>query len=372
MISKSKNKQSGFSLLEVILAIGIMGLILVALIRLIGNSTSVSQLVTSQAAMQSELRTAGAIIGDSIQRSSYVFPPQGSTLNTTSTPVIVNWSSFNLGSGNRKTGPHNSTTFEVTSSISSTRPPFLAMIVAPRNPSFPCKATDTSTDVFRNGEGCYSFVAYYPVIRPNVTQGMVSNSPTSNALLAPNSYENTRWVIMEAVTVLSDPIGGVPWNRVGCSSTQRALLSRCTVAQEPSSDPSTGNQNTINAIPAITCVNQCDVNSNYPSLGDVNLFASRMRAISTWMTSNPPRIRADILVENIDEEGPSGIYGFDIRMPEKTRDARGITQVRMRLRGKANTGGRESAFTADITGAPTEYFFSPRNIPPFIVSTVTN
>jgi prepilin-type N-terminal cleavage/methylation domain-containing protein len=371
-MTKPTNAQHGFSLIELLVAIGILGIILTAVFSLVDSSNSVSRLVTSQTAMQSELRNAAAIIGDSVQRSSYIFPPQGSSVSTTSTPVTVDWSSFNLGAGNKQTGPHESTIFEVTASPSAARPPFLAMIVAPREPTAPCKESDSSTNPFQNGQGCYSFVAYYPVIRPKVTQGSVGNSSTSNALLAPNLAESTRWVIMEANVTLYNPIGGVRWDRVGCQFRNATNL--CSTLDVPNPDPSPTNQVTAAALPALTCTNQCDNNTGnaHPQITDVNTFATRMRAIGTWMSTNPSRIRTDILVENIDEKGVSSIYGFDIRMPAETRDARGVTQVRMRLRGKANTGGTERTFTSDGNNSPIEYFFSPRNIAPFMVNTTTN
>jgi prepilin-type N-terminal cleavage/methylation domain-containing protein len=366
MISKPKHAQYGLSLIELLVAIGILGILLTAVFSLVDNSNSVSRLITSQTVMQAELRNAAAIIGDSIQRASYVFPPQGSTLTTTSSPITVDWSSFNLGAGNKKTGPHESTIFAVTTSPNSTNPPFLAMIVAPRDPNVPCKLSDSSTSVFDSAQGCYSFVAYYPVIRPKVTQGMVSNSSISNALLSRNPKEETRWVLMEAIAELSDNIGGVRWDRVGCQFRSTPCLS----TEVPNPDPSATNQATVIALPAMTCLNQCDSStSNYPSTTEVNTFAARMRAIATWMIANPSQVRSDILVENIDEKGPSSIYGFDIRMPAETRDARGITQVRMRLRGKADTGSNEVIFSADGSSTPIEYFFAPRNIAPFIVRT---
>lgn len=102
-----KKIQAGFSLVELLVALGVLGVVFVALTGLFSSSVRTSRVAVNSSQIQQELLIAGNIIGDEIQRAIYIFPPDTTTIDTSEgTQITVDWSSFKLGSSNLKTGPH--------------------------------------------------------------------------------------------------------------------------------------------------------------------------------------------------------------------------------------------------------------------------
>jgi prepilin-type N-terminal cleavage/methylation domain-containing protein len=369
-MTKPQNKQVfGFTLIEVLISLFILALILVGAGQLLSNSSTITRTINAQTSVQEELRAAAAIMNDEIQRAYYVFPPQSSVIKTSvaGSDVPVNWSQFNLGTSNLKTGIHESTIFTVNTGGSGSNPQILAMITAPRNPNEPClKVKTVSTDV--NDKGCYQFVAYYGVLRPKVTRGLVGNSTTSSELLNQDSSNSGRMVLMEFRMSLTGLIAGSPstdWGEVGCQF--RAISpftgTACTTSAT-TADPYPVAQGLTNSIPALSCYAYCNTSvlTSLPLLADAQRFATRMKNTVDWINLKAPNVPATILVDNIDESQGSGNQGFFISMPLETYDARGVFQVRLRLKGKITDNGTTSTFPSD----PISVYASPRNIAPLL------
>ncbi len=361
---KTRGFQQGFTLVELMVSLGILGIVGVLIVQLLVGSTQASRLVYSSSQMQQELRTAASIIGDEIQRSVYIFPPQGSTIDTVGGTVTVNWSSFNLGAGNKKTGPHESTTFVVTNPPTTTKPPILAMITAPINPAVSCMTSDTSGVLFENsaatprvqpGDGCFKFIAYYPVIRPKVTRGgLLGNSATSNALLDVSEADVSRWVVMEFRMNLTGNASGVPWNRVGCD--KRSV----PCSNPPTIDPIRSNPD----LPVLTCTIACNT-AGRPLTTEATAFQTRINATVTWINTQNTTVNAispEILMDNIDESYADSGPGFVVRMSADTLDARGVTQVRLQMRARTGQDNRRFGTNSGTTVRPISFFFTPRNI----------
>ena len=364
----------GFSLIELLISLGILGVIVVAITTLFRDSVSISRTVRSSSQMQQELRIGANIIGDEIQRAVYVFPPHGSTISTSEGgTVTVDWSDIELGAGNAKTSPSTpeKTKWKVTNPPTGANPPFLAMIVAPINPQKPCLATDTATTMVENGVGCYKFIAFYPVIRAKVSRGgPLGNSSTSNELLPEITDQDTatgesgRWVIMEFRMNLNATTGTVPWSRVGCDKRVATIVAGVPVAgttpctNPPTIDPIRANPQ----LPVLTCTIRCSA-SGHPFTAEVSAFQAQMNSTVNWINTNSSTVSPQILIDGIDESYSDGGPGFVVRMPEATYDARGVTEVRLSLRGR--TADRTYGY-ADATGnqRPISYFFAPRNIAP--------
>jgi prepilin-type N-terminal cleavage/methylation domain-containing protein len=384
MTYKPKGFNSGFTMVELLISMGILGFIFVAASQLLSDSMRGSQVVSAQTSLQEELRSAAAIIDDEVQRSYYVFPPQGSLIktNVAATDITVNWSQFDLGTSNLKTGLHESTIFFVSNIPSSTNPPFLAMITAPRDPNVPCLkakiATPTSTDIYDSGQGCYQFVAYYGVLRPKVTRGLVSNSTTSSELLDNDSANTGRMVLMEFRLNLIASIPGTPltdWGEVGCEfrgkpadplatpPTPAIAGTKCNTTPT-TADPITAAQALVTSIPALSCIKYCENTppASNPLLADAQRFATRMKATVDWINTKTSTVTPSILVDYIDESLANGNAGFQVLMPPETFDARGVFQVRLRLKGKVTVGGKVTSFPA----APVTVYASPRNIAPLL------
>jgi prepilin-type N-terminal cleavage/methylation domain-containing protein len=374
---QSKRVNFGFTMVELLVSMVILGVIFVAASQLLTDSMKGSQVVSAQTSLQEELRSAAGIMNDEIQRAYYVFPPQSSKIQTQSvTDITVDWSSFNLGTSNLKTGIHESTTFVVSDTTSSSNPPFLAMITAPRDPTQPCltttKTNPTSDDIYQDattgntGWGCYQFVAYYGVLRPKVTRGLVGNSTTSSELLDNDDANTGRMVLMEfrmnmIARITSTP--SIDWGEVGCQSLLRAPAARCTTPAT-TSDPSDSIQVLNNSLPALSCLKRCDTSSktSLPLLQSAQRFQQRIKDTVTWINANTGTVTPSILADYIDESVANGSEGFRVLMPTNTYDARGIFQVRLRLQGKINVGGVNTSFPA----APVTVYASPRNIAPLL------
>jgi prepilin-type N-terminal cleavage/methylation domain-containing protein len=374
-----KNKlkiQAGFSLVELLISIAILGIILVAVNGLLVASFGNSKVIGVQTNLQEEIRSAAAIINDEVQRAYYVFPPQGSIVKTASTDVTVDWSTFNLGTSNFKTGTHESTVFDVTSGSSTSTPQILAMITTPREPTAPClsktKPSPASADLYENptlgiskGDGCYQFVAYYGVLRPKVTRGAVSNSSTSSELLDEDLSNTDRLVLMEFRMNLYGKLATTPttdWGEVGCQ-LRVIVADKCTTLAT-TADPIEDSQLLTNSIPALTCFRLCNYTDpvSLPKLVVAQRFAARMKATTDWISLKSSTISPAILVDYVNESVGSGKEGFKIQMPAETFDARGVFQVRLKLQGKKSINGQISTFPSD----PVSVYASPRNIAPLL------
>jgi prepilin-type N-terminal cleavage/methylation domain-containing protein len=406
----------GFSLVELLVSIAVLGIIIVAVSGIFTTTNQLGTTVSSQTALQQELRTAGSLITDEVQRAIYVYPPCGvysgtlapdfklncaasdfpttlATVNTTK--MYVGYSNLNIFStglrGQKPDGTYNW-------KVGDTSAPILAMISAPRSPWLSC-------EFYPDDGGCYTFVAYFAVLRKNVTRGYLTNSATSNDLLDPNDANADQWVLMEYRRNLDENIldyssfsfyNGVVvpgvgtqnygtlqkidgtsiaipimrWADVGCDLDASGTAVYGTVAAldsqncetpngsafnaitnpfrlpVPSTDPSPQIQNSRSGLPTIA-KNTTDPNT-------LALFATRMNAITLWVKENESTGNAKVLVENINPTS-----GFQVEFPNGSIDERGVLEVRLKLQGSIIRGSK-SVFPAN----PLEYFASPRNIAP--------
>ncbi len=360
-MKKRLHNQRGFSLVEILISLAILGIITLGVTQLLSSTGAGYRVNFSQTVLQTELRNAASIIGDEIQRAFYIFPPQGSIVAAAGGNLTVDWSKFMLGNGNTTTGITGSNVFEIPLNPSLSQPPVLALITAPRVPSQPC--TTDGTTLVQEGVGCYQFVMYYPVIRTRVSRGQLGNSNSSSKLLDYQANNTERWVIMELRVVLTGFQGGA-WGNVGC--TLRDPSTRCE--SNPSGDPSNAFQQSSNSLPAVSCYAvACDINDvdTLPPLGQVQNFQTRMNNTVNWIKDRVQTagISASIVLDNIDESFANGGPGFRVLMPAETRDVRGVTQIRLRLRGKLTLNSETRTFGAE-NNSPISFFFVPRNIAP--------
>ncbi len=372
----------GFTILEVLISLFLLAFILVGAGQLLSNSSTLTRDLTAQTDLQEELRSAAGIITEEIQRAYYVFPPQNSQIKTGDGAFITaNWSTFNLmgpsGASSLKTGIHNSSTFSVNTPGSGANPQILAMITSPRDPDVPCLSTKGTTTVYEGGEGCYQFIVYYVVLRPNVTRGLAGNNTTSSELLEVDSANSGRFVLMEFRMNLTAKLttGGTitDWGEVGCehrgdpATPPKHPLAipgpKCTTVVT-TTDPSPLTQNLDNSLPALSCIGFCNTTilTRLPVAGDANRFAQRMTATVNWINANSASIPVAILADYVDDSLTAGNRGFSISMPDTTFDARGVFQVRVSLKGKVSIDGKLQTFPA----TPISVFAIPRNITPLL------
>jgi prepilin-type N-terminal cleavage/methylation domain-containing protein len=403
-------KNLGFTLTELLVVMAILSVVLLASSQYFVQTTQLSSSAVANATLQEELRNAGNIITDEVQRAVYVFPPCGvyssvdlpnpilrpGCTGFSATDIIsskrmnVSWSQIQMSSSGQRTKRPDDGTYLWEVGVPTA--PILAMIVAPYESYKPC-------DNGAEDGGCYQFVAYFAVKREQVTRGSLGNSLTARDLLDAVPSENNQWVIMEYRRRLSENfftnaaplnanvvlpgygtmnsglISGIPgvgivaiapvrWGDAGCTfdtttvNTTGAVLtdpdfwlceeiSTNVKYPAPTSDPVSTNQSSPNSLPAVAKGN---VNP-----ADLANFAARMRSTVSWINNNANPGTPRILVENIRPN-----TGFSIEYTSNSVDERGVSTVRLRLQGQVNRNGVPVTFPAQ----PLEYFSAPRNIAP--------
>ncbi|MFN3265936.1 MAG: type II secretion system protein J [Deinococcales bacterium] len=359
--------RQGFSLLEVLIALGIFGAVLLGVLSLQRDATQVSRSLFSNTTLQEEMRNAAAIITDEVQRALYVFPPCGvKSLGTNEFTIQacpdsafppsydpaglnVTFSKFTLGaSGATKQRPDNKTT---TWEVGVSSAPFLAMIVAPRRPG---TGACNASNALEKSRSCYQFVAYYPVLRSAVT-----GTGSIEALDADPANDN-QWVLMEyrenlddniaAKTVAVTGVGNVlvpavRWDEVGCTSPGYTCV--LGAGGHPTPDPDSAFQKKDAALPALTKTG-----------GDsfaLASFVSRMYDTRTRVNGNGGASAQILMI------GLRPITGFQLEYPAAAIDGRGVTEVRIRMQAQLFRGGTEYLVPRN---APLEIYASPRNLPP--------
>jgi type II secretory pathway pseudopilin PulG len=393
--SQKSKRTFGFTVLEMLVAMGLLGIFLTLISQFLTSGFNVMTTVSNQTKLQEEMRATGSMMTEEIQRALYIFPPCGtySSVPTTTgalpapvpddtctaptgTPstLKVTWSKFTITvSGNTFKNPATNTlTWQVggpnsfTKTISSS--PLLAMIVAPRNPSIKCTT----------GAGCYTFVAYYPVLRSNL-------AGTSSDQLITDTDNSNDWVLMEYrrdlnknllqttaagsyveednTTTNSSLTDRIPWGDVGCfrdAAPGRTPPSNCIgidgKAQTtdpldffapPIIDPSPKAQESNYAIPSIRR------SENDPIA--IARFRQRMIATRDWINSNSTPGSGKILLDFVKPTD-----GFQVLYNANTVDERGVNKVTFNLQLSLKRGSK----TTLVPGTALEFTAAPRNIAP--------
>ncbi|MEM7734673.1 MAG: type II secretion system protein [Deinococcota bacterium] len=157
-------RQDAFTLVELLVAMAIFSTILVLVMSALRTGSNALTTIVGEADIIEDARAASAIIADEINQAAYIYPP-GSVL----TLGTAGYTTVNPNTGNR--------TWTVGDD------PILAMITVP----------DTNEgDCDDNTEFCYTFVAYYPVAR-----GEVSDEVPYLADPANDNGANEKWVLYE-------------------------------------------------------------------------------------------------------------------------------------------------------------------------------
>lgn len=124
-------KNSGFTLIEMLVAVGILSVIIGASVSFFNGGTKIGVQSNIQSDLQQETLNAQQLIASNIKQSWYLFPT-----NT----------SISMGDG--------PTTGQWT--VGDQKKPFIAMILTPLDPSVSCSA---------NVSGCFRFRGYYAMPR---------------------------------------------------------------------------------------------------------------------------------------------------------------------------------------------------------------
>jgi prepilin-type N-terminal cleavage/methylation domain-containing protein len=430
----------GFTVLEMLVSMAILSIVLLAVMQYLMSGLRVTKSVANQTVLQTDLRITGAMIADEVQRAIYVFPPCGEygTSKTTDgvnvippvidttcdavkssegddpTKVRVSFSRLNLGTVTSKgTTMYNEGgvatnryrwqvgTSTLPSGDENRSYPILMMIAAPRDSKVQCRvAAGAGTKVQR--DGCYQFVAYYPVLRKYMTkeyspgagepnqvnmqdESGIAETDGGNSIrveqLEANAGNQNQWVLMEyrrnldtniqatgyAVTATNNAstksikqalgVGGtdlsfdvprINWGSVGCGQdvTNNKFSEACPIGYTtPNPDPSPENQATANSIPAIR--------RGTKEMGPIVDFRMRLTGTHDWLEKNWSPGSGKILLDNLRPD-----QGFQVEFPDNSIDERGVNEVRVKLQMELNPGLQAVRIPAE----PLEFFAVPRNI----------
>lgn len=166
----------GFTLVELLVGMALMGIILLALTNFFSQSGRISAQSSTRAELQQEVLNAQQLIAGKLKEAWYVYPP-GATLSLTGTNLTQN----------PVTGTN---AWNITTTAASNHP-MLAMILPPRNPSVACVSPTTAVP---DPDGCYRFLAYYPVKRGVWIAGIGADSWRNPG---PDPANADAWILAE-------------------------------------------------------------------------------------------------------------------------------------------------------------------------------
>jgi prepilin-type N-terminal cleavage/methylation domain-containing protein len=343
---------SGFTLIEILISLGILGVIMVLTLQYMLSVSRISNMISANAENMEELRNAMAIMNDEVSRAVYIFPPNAGL------PAQYAISSINLGGGRFRTQPNGGGTTWTVGSITN---PILAMITTPRNNAVTC---------FVDNAGCFQFVAFYATKRSDD----IENPLTTTETLASEPANDNQWVLVEyrralnqnapAQAAMPIPGGGtvnvpiVRWDLASCTTTANAPnppTTQCVAPYtQPVPDPNPAFQANSNlAIP---------VGFSTATMRERVVYWAKIQQAIRCMVSNvaTPGMactatgQPNILADNIRPNG-----GFQVLFNAADIDARGLTQVRIQLQGETFRSGTATRFPQ----TPLETQIWPRSIP---------
>lgn len=135
-------RDAGLTLVELLISMALIGIVLAALLSFFTQSSNVSTQTSSRAEMQQEILNAQQLIAGKLKEAWYVYPA-GTTVKMTSSDLTKRPSGATSNPNDWTVGTD----------------PILAMILPPRDLTATCSTTPASQ------EGCYRFLAYFPVKR---------------------------------------------------------------------------------------------------------------------------------------------------------------------------------------------------------------
>jgi prepilin-type N-terminal cleavage/methylation domain-containing protein len=394
-----KKNISGFTLLEMMISMAILGVILTVIFNFFSSSLK----ATSVVSVQTEMRSVASMISEDIQRAIYVFPPCGeykrdgtgkltitgditcTAKSSASNTLNVSWSKFSLASTGETIKNPVSDNYDwfTGASKSFTKDylgaPILAMITSPRDPNIAC-----SDSVGSNG--CYTFIAYYPVKRSKMVTSVTGGQLTED------TQNSTKWILMqyrrnldknlEKTTTstgyiavgseLSDTLASItdriPWRDAGCStiaatSTPVApLKSSCSSLKgktssqvvtdfmsAPNPDPDERIQSSNTAISML--------NKGEGNTVALDRFKNRIIATRDWLNSLNDTGSGKIILDYVKADSD----GFGVTFSnDGSIDERGVNQVTFNLQMDITRTGVSTLYPAK----PLKFVAVPRNIIP--------
>lgn len=175
------NKRSGFTLVEILISLAVLGILLSFVVRTLSVNASYTSNTVVRSNLIDDIRVAGQMIADQVGKAIYVFAPGTSiTLNSTGAGYSV-----------QDSGGSN------TWNVADIADPLIAFVEPPkiRSASNLCDPAtgDFTNQLTKTKDACLTFVAYYPLIRSNV----VASATGAGNPGADTSVNNSKRMIYE-------------------------------------------------------------------------------------------------------------------------------------------------------------------------------
>ena len=166
-------KTDGLTLVELIIAAFILGLLLLLIGSGLQSSSKAVGLVMGETELLEDIRASGQMITDELSRAVYVYPPGTPlSLNSSDSATVIN---PNTGDNTWTVGTD----------------PILAFVQGPDDPLKECSSSN---------EACIYFVAYYAMQRSGFVSSLV---PEDKAIIQDDAHEDS-WVLLEYRKKLSE------------------------------------------------------------------------------------------------------------------------------------------------------------------------
>lgn len=180
-----KGRQAGLSLIELLVALGILGLILGLLFDFFSRGGQVSTQTSVRAELQQDILNAQQLISGRLREAWYVYPP-GQTLSLGNTPTSA--PAFRR---NPLVSPDSAVWTTGTQ-------PILALIVPPLASGVCPPESATTAQKASGAPFCYRFFAYYPVRRATWLSSAVGSTGQPSASHPGFDPDNGEvWVLAE-------------------------------------------------------------------------------------------------------------------------------------------------------------------------------
>ncbi len=170
-MNRQHTRQTGLTLLELLIAVAILGVLMLAFTQLFGGSLRASSDIGARNELLSEGQIAQQLIVSRIKSASHVYPP-GTSFTMTNTVRTRN-------------------TVRGTQRWTVGTDPVLAMIVPPEGSSHP-GITTCNNSTQANKDMCFMFYAYFPVRR-----GVFIEEVNPKYAPNPDPANDDVWLLME-------------------------------------------------------------------------------------------------------------------------------------------------------------------------------
>ncbi len=192
-----RTREQGFTLIETMVALGLLGLILAAVFSVMQRSSTATGQLDVRNDLLSETQLAQNYMVSRLREAAYVFTPDSGLTGVTATLAMNSsgYTMYNPAQGNWvwRLGVDPIVAFVVPPKVVTPSPN--GCDGAPVNPP-----AGAGSNARYRANNCYAFYAFYAIPRGQITGGVPSKgiaAATGVDLLPTNSANNGAWVLME-------------------------------------------------------------------------------------------------------------------------------------------------------------------------------